>query len=466
MATYAYDLVLKNGRVIDPEHEMDSVLDVGVKDGRIAAVQASISGTKAREIIDLEGYLVFPGVIDSHVHVGKNRGIGYRMTAAAGVTTLVDFGSSMEEFAEEFAQRGVGQNAGSLYSINRDLSSRDAGRSEIERLVDEALAAGSLGIKIVGGHHPLTPETTSTIIDVANDRGCYIAFHLGTTETGSHIEGVREVPALVGDNRLHVAHVNSYCRGMIDTPAEEALEAASVLHGLKGQVVSESYLDTINGTGGRCFDGKPVSHVTRNCLTMKDYPPTTDGLRQAIADGYGHVRVQRGGRMVLITGGEAVEIWEERDTEVSMSFPVNSPQATFICATACGPDDEFIVDAISTDGGAIPRNVAVERGMALVRYGALSLSQLAEKLSAAGADMFGLTSKGHLGEGADADVTVIDPQTGTAHMTVASGRIIMLDGVVFPTEGRMITTECGAKTVKEAGFACEIADLQNSRLYR
>lgn len=466
MGSYAYDLVLAGGYVVDPRNNVEGVLDLGIKDGKVASVAPSISGEGAREIIDVQGYLVFPGVIDSHVHVGRGGAFGYKMTAAAGVTTMIDFGCGMEAFLEGFLEHGVGQAVGALYPINRNLSDRDAPRSEIEELVDGALAEGSFGIKIVGGHYPLTPETTAEIIDVANDRGCYIAFHLGTTDTGSHIGGVREIPRLIGSNRMHVAHVNSYCRGMIEGAAEEALEAMSILDELGDQVVSESYLGTINGTSGGCTDDKPNSHVTRNCLTMRGYPPTRDGLRQAIANGYGNVRVQRGGRMVLVTGEEGVTLWEDNDTNLSMAFPVNSPQATFIAAAAKNDAGEFIVDAISTDGGAHPRNVAVERGMALVQYGALSLGELAEKLSAAPADMLGLKAKGHLGEGADADVTVVDPVAGMAYMTVAAGQLIMLDGVVIGQGGTVITTAEGTRAVEKTGVSSCPADLERSRLYR
>jgi hypothetical protein len=359
----------------------------------------------------------------------------------------------------------VGQTVGALFPINGELSGREAPRSEIEEVVDNALADGSFGIKILGGHYPLTPQTTAEIIDVANDRGCYIAFHLGTTETGSHIEGVRELPELLGDNRLHIAHLNSYCRGMIEPAPEEALEALSIVEELSEQVVAESYLGTINGTGGRCEDGKPASHVTRNCLKMRGYEPKREGNRQAIADGYGNVRQERGGRMVLVTGVEGVELWEASDTDIPMSFPVNSPQATFLCATLKDENDEFIVDAISTDGGSNPRNVAVERGMALVRYGALSLDELAVKLSAGPAELLGLTAKGHLGEGADADVTVVDGETGRASMAIADGELIMLDGVVIGEGGHLLTTPEGRSALEETEFPVTAVDLSRSRLY-
>lgn len=64
-----YDILLKGGRVIDPAEGMDGAFDVAVKDGRIAAVAADIPPSAAREVIDVKGRIVLPGLIDTHGHV-------------------------------------------------------------------------------------------------------------------------------------------------------------------------------------------------------------------------------------------------------------------------------------------------------------------------------------------------------------------------------------------------------------
>ena len=61
-----YDLVIKNGRVMDPESKIDAVRNVGIKNGRIEAITtADISG---KETIDASGHVVAPGFVDLHVH--------------------------------------------------------------------------------------------------------------------------------------------------------------------------------------------------------------------------------------------------------------------------------------------------------------------------------------------------------------------------------------------------------------
>jgi dihydroorotase-like cyclic amidohydrolase len=60
------DLVILNGRVMDPESELDAVLNVGVKGGKIAEIKKDkISG---KEAIDASGHVIAPGFIGLHAH--------------------------------------------------------------------------------------------------------------------------------------------------------------------------------------------------------------------------------------------------------------------------------------------------------------------------------------------------------------------------------------------------------------
>lgn len=107
-----HDLLLKNGRVIDPANHLDRKCDVAIADGRIAAVGPDIDPATAARVLDLEGYLVTPGLIDIHAHVyhtrapeGMPEGISVNADAhcfRSGVTTVVDTGSAGPVHFEHF----------------------------------------------------------------------------------------------------------------------------------------------------------------------------------------------------------------------------------------------------------------------------------------------------------------------------------------------------------------------------
>jgi dihydroorotase len=92
-----FDLLLRGGRVIDPASGRDGIPDIGIADGRIAAIEPGISGDVARQVIDVAGKIVTAGMIDTHVHVYQHVtgrfGLNADMVGVqSGVTTVVDQG--------------------------------------------------------------------------------------------------------------------------------------------------------------------------------------------------------------------------------------------------------------------------------------------------------------------------------------------------------------------------------------
>src|SRR4051812_13894358 len=93
-----FDLLISNGRVVDPHAGTDGPFDVAIRRGRVAAVQPDIPAESAAEVIDATGHVVVPGFVDLHSHVYRAAtfwGVDADSLAArAGVTTWVDAGSS------------------------------------------------------------------------------------------------------------------------------------------------------------------------------------------------------------------------------------------------------------------------------------------------------------------------------------------------------------------------------------
>lgn len=89
-------LVIKNGRVMDPETGLDKITDVVVKEGKVWSIGKWDGNNKDAKIIDATGCIVAPGLIDVHVHF-RDPGLTYkedietgsRAAAAGGYTTVV-----------------------------------------------------------------------------------------------------------------------------------------------------------------------------------------------------------------------------------------------------------------------------------------------------------------------------------------------------------------------------------------
>jgi len=170
-----FDLVILNGRVMDPETMYDAVANVGVKDGRIAAItKDTISGT---ETIDATGHVVAPGFIDTHWHY--DRPWSNKLALRDGRTTVLDLeigthGPYIDQWYKEREgnnQVNYGQAVGHEFARSEALdgfkdgqdvrsaaNSRAVGNgwccrrptleegNRILQLLDEGLQAGGLGI--------------------------------------------------------------------------------------------------------------------------------------------------------------------------------------------------------------------------------------------------------------------------------------------------------------------------------
>jgi dihydroorotase len=114
-----FDLVIKNGHVIDPKNGIDGPMDVAVAGNKVAEVSRTIDATRARRIADATGLYVVPGLIDLHAHVfygteddaylsnGFSGAVPDSHSFRSGQTTLVDVGGAGWRNFPQFNQQVI-----------------------------------------------------------------------------------------------------------------------------------------------------------------------------------------------------------------------------------------------------------------------------------------------------------------------------------------------------------------------
>ncbi len=465
-----YDFLFKRGRIVDPANHRDFVGDVAVKGDKIAKVQEEIDDSLSEQVIDISGKVIIPGIIDTHCHVARPyaKGAGYRMLINTGVTTAIDFEGPIEVIKREITKYGCGLNVAALEGIfpENGIESQDPPLEKLKKVINKNLDSGAIGIKILGGHYPLTPEATYNIFQITHQEKGYMGFHVGTTETGSDILGVEEAVKLAEGKPLHIAHVNAYCRGYVEDPL---LELKIVMDILKKSpnIISESHLAIHNGCyGGIDENGIPISYVLRNSLKANGYQVSKEGLEEALRLKYAGVTALVGNQMEYIYGSEAIDYWKKREYKVGVCFPINRRRSAQVCATERDKKGNFVIDAISSDGGAIPRNCILSHGLSLVRFCALTLSELVQKISLTPSRMFGLKNKGCLSIGADADITIFDPDNAKVAIVLIKGQACMVSGIIFNNPGRLMVTERGAKKLEKQEIPLEVINLEDSLYFK
>lgn len=168
----AYDILLKNGTVVNPKTETKDILDVAISDGKIVKVQKGIPVADAKKVIDVSGLYVCPGFIDIHTHVF----VGSKadtfadgilslspddFTFKSGVTTVVDAGTSgwrsFPVFKEQVIDRSKTRILAFLNICGAGMVGKPAQEDTGDMLVDETTEAVRrykdyiVGIKI--GHY-------------------------------------------------------------------------------------------------------------------------------------------------------------------------------------------------------------------------------------------------------------------------------------------------------------------------
>jgi dihydroorotase len=138
-----YDLILKNGHVIDPKNNINEVMDVAIAAKKIAQVARNIPATSGKKVVDAKGLYVTPGLVDIHVHVYAGTGVAGSFAGdssvypdahmlRSGVTTVVDAGSSGWRNFEDFKQRIIDRSQTRVLSM-LNIVGNGMGGADIEQ---------------------------------------------------------------------------------------------------------------------------------------------------------------------------------------------------------------------------------------------------------------------------------------------------------------------------------------------
>ena len=265
-----YDLIIRGGRVLDPETQLDAVADVAVKDGAIAAV-GDVAGA-ADEIIDAGGLVVAPGFIDLHSH-GQSLPAD-RMQAFDGVTTTLELEVGVLPVARWYdEQAAIGRvlnygaasgwafariatmttqqtasNIGGMGEAMRDKRwveevATTAEAAEIVERVRQALDQGGLGIAFPNAYAPGTGvKELSELCSLAAQYGVPTYTHvayMSNVDPRSSVEAYTRLIGLAGSTgaHMHICHFNSTSLQDVERCAE--LVQTAQAQGLK--VTTEAY---------------------------------------------------------------------------------------------------------------------------------------------------------------------------------------------------------------------------------
>jgi len=461
------DLVILGGRVMDPETGLDAVRHVAVTDGRIAAItEGAVEG---RDTIDATGLVVAPGFIDLHAH-GQDS-VSARYQALDGVTTALELEIGVYPVAEWIASREgralihYGATVSHPGARVKLLTGVDVGHPvtappnersvfgdeavyepledeqivELTGLIERGLEEGGLGI---GFGITYTPGASRTEIyrafQLAAARGAPAYVHLRGENSGGTLGAFQEVIANAAATGapLHIVHVNSSADELARTAIE--LIRGARAHGV--DVTTESYPYTAGSTRIESALLDAWEGRTDEEYAQLQWSGTTERLT---AESFRRYREQ-GGWVVMHGRNEETNEWIVAQPDV-------------IVASDGIP---YLFESIHPRGAGTFARVL---GYYVRERGALTLMDALSKMTlqpARRVETFApaMARKGRVQPGADADLTLFDPETIIDRATYADPdapsdgvRHVLVDGTAVVRDGEIVEGTYPGRAIRSGG---------------
>jgi N-acyl-D-aspartate/D-glutamate deacylase len=439
----AYDLVVANARVMDPESGLDAVRHVGVTAGRIAAIsEAPLAGTR---VIDATGLVLAPGFIDLHEHGQADE--SYRMMVRDGVTSAFELEVGTADVAAWYAAREPGQivNHGVaighiparmkvLGDVGTGLVPTGIGGSgsatetqivEMESLLRKGLQEGAVAAGFGSAYTPGAPMSEiERMFRVAAEGGASAHIHMRGGLAGLHETIAAAKAAQVP---LHIVHVNSVAGDAIDG----FFTAITAARAAGQDVTTEAYPY-----------GAGMTEITS--ALFDDWETWPDAKFEQ------HQLVSTGERLTRSTFAQAREAG---GTIIIHSRSEAQTRTAIVNPLAMVASDGFIVNGrghprtSGTYAKVLGRYVRDEKAVplmdALRRMTLMPARRLEARVPA-------MKQKGRLKVGADADLTVFDPATVIDRATYEDASLPSA-GIPFVIVNGQVVVDGGRITIARPG---------------
>jgi len=495
-ASAVFDVVIRNGRVVDPETGLDAVRSIGIRDGRIAAISAA--PLQGRTVLDATGLVVAPGFIDLHAH-GQDLPAA-RMQAFDGVTTALELEAgtlpvsvAYDNVAREGRPINYGFAASWLFariaekegmepdgaiSFFQEAQRRTgwqhtlASPEETARIiarVEKGLREGGLGIGVLAGYAPgYGRKEAFAVAQLAAKYGVPTYTHaryMSVIEPQSSFEALAEIVSLAASAgaAMHINHLNSIASRDIPRIAE-MLKGAQA-RGLR--VTTEAYPYGAGSTvvGAEIFRGnwrERLGGATAADIELAGVPFNDATLAEAQAKTPGawivshFMRPDRSpadqeflDQSVLMPGGAIA----------SDAMPWTTPKGERISGDVWPlPDDAFAHPRSAGTFSRFLRDYVRERRKVTLREGLGRMTLIPARILEGSVPQ--MKKKGRVQVGADADLvafdlaSVSDRGTFTRPAQTAVGmRHVLVNGTAIIRDGELVRDAKPGRPIRRASTA-------------
>jgi N-acyl-D-aspartate/D-glutamate deacylase len=433
---------------MDPESKLDAVRNIGLVDGRIAAI--TTDDLRGRDTIDARGLVVAPGFIDVHSH-GQTPET-YRFQSLDGVTTTLELELGTADVAAWYEERSAGERINYGVSIGhikvRMSVMRDAGTwmpvgdgayreaspaqiAEMAKRIEIGLGEGAV---CIGAGFPYTPAATreelQAVFRIAARTKTPVHVHIHPSVTG-----LKEAVSLAEEANapLQVVHLNS--AALAETPV--MLDIISDARARGNDVTTEAYPYAAGMTEIQSATIQDIyAGASSERLAELEWPPTGERLNRESFERYSRI----GGPIVVHT-----------NTEEMVAVAIKSP-LTIIASDAYWQKGTGHPRTTGTFSKVLGRYVRESQSLSLMEAIRKMTLMPAQRLEAR---VPGMRQKGRLRVGADADIAIFDAARVLDRSTYREPSLspvgvehVIVNGVSVVTNGRAVEGVTPGKAVR------------------